>query len=275
MPLYGQNEGDLKYFYAGHCYQPNTIGNKVDFRLEQLDYSQYSGVWLGGDVCSEALVEYATVQYIDELFDLNNPETHWALGNHDARNGNWEYITEFTNRKTYYSYSSNKFTRIILNTNIVPTNCESMDDQYSMILDVCDTIQESAYLLLIMHHGLWYDVPGLPSPVNYSHSNLKYWNSNCKDVNSNFINSIYPLLVDVQNRGIQVVCLMGDVGEKTNRFQMKSDDDIWFIGSGLYHNEADNNVVIFNYNVSELNLSWKFHNLDSLLMEKSFNLSND
>ena len=266
--IFAQSRNEIQYFYAGHCYQPNTAGDKVDFRLEQLNYSSYEGVWLGGDVCSEALVNYSTVEYIDDLFDLGNPETHWTLGNHDARNMNWEYISDFTERKTYYAHNSNKMTYLVINTNIVPTFCELMDEQYSLIMDVCDTIQESKYLVLLMHHGLWHDVPGLPPPSEYSHSNLKYWNSNCYDVNSNFINSVYPKLLEVKNRGIEVVCIMGDVGEKTNGFEMLSDDGIWFIGNGLYHNGADNNIMIFTYNTSDYLLSWQFHNLDSLLLQQ-------
>lgn len=267
--IFAQSENGFRFFYAGHCYQPNTAGDKVDYRLEQLDYSSYQGVWLGGDVCSEALVNYSTVEYIDELFDLGNPDTHWALGNHDARNMNWEYISDFTEHKTYYAHNSNKMTHLIINTNIVPTLCELMDDQYSLIMDVCDTIQESEYLVLLMHHGLWYGVPGLPSPDEYSHSNLKYWNSNCYDVNSNFINSIYPKLVEVKNRGVEVVCIMGDVGKKTNKFEMLSNDGIWFIGNGLYHNGTDNNIMIFTYDTSNYVFNWKFHNLDSLLLQQN------
>lgn len=271
---FAQTGDEIKYFYAGHCYQPNTAGDKVDYRLEQLDYSSYAGVWLGGDVCSEALVDYSTVEYLDEIFDLGNPESHWSLGNHDARNMNWEYVTEVTKRKTYYAYYHNKMTRIVMNTNIVPTNCEMMNDQYSIIKNVCDTIQESNYLLLLMHHGLWFDVPGLPPPPEYSHSNLKYWNSNCYDVNSNFINSIYPMLLEVKSRGVEVICIMGDIGHYTNKFDMLSEDGIRFLGSGLYHNEADNNVLIFTYDYQQPSLTWSFHNLDSLLLEQK-NLSNN
>jgi hypothetical protein len=190
IDVHSQNQ-DLKYIFIGHCYQPNTAGDKVDYRLEEFDFSSYTGIWLGGDVCSEATLNYSTIQYLDTLFDLGNPETHWTMGNHDARNGNWEYISDFSKRNTYYAYSSNKLTRIVLNTNMVPTDCESMDEQYKIIMNVCDTISESKYLILLMHHGLWDGVPGLPPTSEYAQSHLKYWNSNCYDVNSNFVNSIY------------------------------------------------------------------------------------
>lgn len=259
---YGQQE--LKYIFIGHSYQPNTAGNKVDYRLEDFDFTDYKGIWLGGDVCSEATVEQETIIYLDSIFDLSNPETHWTLGNHDARNLNPEYIRNRTKRKTYYAYSSNLLTRIVLNTNLVPTNCEDMNSQWEIISNVCDTITNSKYLTLIMHHGLWDDVPGLPSTNEYAQSHLRYWNSNCYDVNSNFVNSVYPKLLQVKNKGINVICVMGDIGDRTNAFSAVSEDGIYFLGSGLYHNEADNNVLIFNYFLPEYNLEWHFHNLDSL-----------
>ena len=116
-----------------------------------------------------------------------------------------------------------------------------------------------------MHHGIWQDVPGLVSPDEYSHSNLRYWNSNCYDVNSTFVNSIYPKLVAVKEKGIGVICIMGDIGSKANSFEMDSDDGIHFLGCGLNHNEPDDVVLIFTYHTENGQMIWNFHNLDSLL----------
>ena len=259
-------QSTVKFLFAGHCYQPATAGDKVDYRLEQLDKTPYAGIWLGGDVCSEAMLNYSTMQYIDSLFNLGNPETHWTLGNHDARNGNWEWYEELTGRSTYYAYNSYGITRIVLNTNLVPTNCEDIDNEYSIITNVCDTIQESRYLILIMHHGLWRDVPGLPPPGVYGQSDLRYWNANCDSVNTNFVQVVYPKLLEVKQRGIEVICVMGDMGAGPKKFQMDSDEGIHFLGCGLYNNEPDNNVLIFNYNIENKQLDYGFHNLDSLLI---------
>lgn len=260
-----QAQDSIQYLFAGHCYQLGSQGRKIDYRLEQLDKSGYEGVWLGGDVCTEALLEYSTLQYLDSLFDLSSPEMHWALGNHDARNGNWEWYTEFTGRKTYYTYSSHGITRIIMNTNIVPVDCESLDEEYKIISNVCDTISQSKYLILLMHHGIWLDVPGLPSPGIYAQSNLKYWNANCDSVNTQFNKVIYPKLVEVKNRGIEVICVLGDMGAGPKKFEMDSDNGIHFLGCGLYHNEPDNNVLVFTLKEPEDILTWRFENLDSLL----------
>jgi len=264
LNINAQTEQDtISYIFMGHCYQSGAPNN-VDSLVEKLDYSNYEGVWLGGDVCITSMLDYSTVQYIDSLFDLGNPETHWTLGNHDARLGNEEWYEEFTNRETYFAYSSYGITRIVMNTNLVPTNCEMMDEQFEIISNVCDTISESNYLILIMHHGIWRGVPSLPPPIVIGNSDLVYWNSNCYDINSTFVNSVYPKLVEVKNRGVDVICVYGDMGSQQKTFQMNSDDGITFLGCGLHHNQPDDAVLIFNYIQETGILEYNFHNLDSL-----------
>ena len=51
-----------KYLFLGHIYQFYTAGDKVDERIEQMDLSGYDGIWLGGDVCSESLINYSTLE---------------------------------------------------------------------------------------------------------------------------------------------------------------------------------------------------------------------
>ena len=262
--LYAQ-EPVARYIFIGHCYQPYTAGDKVDYRLEELDFSGFNGVWLGGDVCSEAMLNYSTVQYIDSLFDLGNPDTHWSLGNHDARNGNWEWYEEFTGQKTYYASSNYGITRIVMNSNIVPTNCEMLDDQYDIISEVCDTISKSTHLILLMHHGLWRDIPGLPNPGTYAQSDLVYWNANCDSVNTQFADVIYPKLLEVKQRGIDVSCILGDMGSTYKKFDMFSIDSVRFMGCGLYHNEPEDNVLFIEQEIDNGPLLFRFHNLDSLL----------
>ncbi len=263
FPVLQAQTGNASYIFMGHTYQYGSGGTKVDYRVEQLDLSGYDGIWLGGDVCSEAMLDYSTVQYIDSLFDLGNPETHWTLGNHDARNGNWEWYREFVGKDTYYAYTSHGITRIVMNTNLIPTDCESLNKQDKLIENVCDTIQQSDYLILLMHHGLWRNIPPLPNPSTYAHSDLEFWNSNCYDVNSNFVNRIYPQLLEVKERGVQVICILGDMGSGTKKFEMLSDDGIQFLGCGLYKNEPEDMVLIIEKTGSEL--TYGFHNLDSLL----------
>jgi len=247
-----------------------------DTSEQLLDFTDYERIWLGGDVCSEAMLEYDIISYIDSLFNISKPENTWALGNHDARNYNWEFYREIAGKKTFNVHSKNKVTVITLNTNITPADCEKLNDQYRLITTVCDTIQSSTDLILIMHHGIWLDVPGLPSPSTYAQSNLIFWNSNCYDVNSTFVNSIYPLLLDVKEKGINVTCLIGDMGANGKTFSKYSDDSILFLGCGLNNslytdstelaNQPKDKVLIFEHNITTNTLEWEFQDLDSLIV---------
>ena len=254
-----------KYIFIGHCYQPFTEGNKVDLRLEVFDFSSFNGIWLGGDVCSETTLNFSTMQYIDSLFNIRSPETHWSMGNHDARNGNWEWYEQLTGRMTYYAYYNNGITRIVMNTNLVPTNCNDLDQQFKMISDVCDTIQNSSDLVLLMHHGLWRDIPDLPPPATYAQSDLVYWNANCDSVNTQFVDVIYPKLVEAKNRGINVTCIMGDLGSQLKVFDMYSVDSIRFFGCGFHNNDPDDQVIFIEKDEPDSPLKFSFHRIDSLL----------
>lgn len=265
---FGQNNEteNIEYIFIGHCYQNGSADYKVDYRLELFDFSDYQGIWLGGDISSEAMLNHSTIEYINSIFDLGNPDTHWSLGNHDARNGNWEWYEEFAGRKTYHVGSSNGITRVVLNTNLVPTDCESLNEQYQMIVVTCDTVKTGNNLILIMHHGIWRDVPGLPPPPTYAQSDLVYWNSNCYQMNSTFAETIYPKLVEAQNRGVNVYCVLGDMGAGPKSIDFLSDDGIHFLGCGLHHNEPEDKVLIFTLQPETNQLDFKYQRIDSLLL---------
>ena len=116
-----------------------------------------------------------------------------------------------------------------------------------------------------MHHGLWRDIPGLPNPGTYAQSDLVYWNANCDSVNTQFADVIYPKLLEVKQRGIDVSCILGDMGSTYKKFDMFSTDSVRFMGCGLYHNEPEDNVLFIEQELDNGPLLFRFHNLDSLL----------
>ncbi|NQU52111.1 MAG: metallophosphoesterase, partial [Bacteroidetes bacterium] len=233
------------------------------------------GIWLGGDVCSEATLEYTTIEYLDGLFDLQHPNTHWAFGNHDARNGNWNWVEEISGKKSYYTSTYKGISYMLLNTCLTPFHCEMLNDQYRILVNLCDTIQESSHLILIMHHGIWENVPGLPSPYQYAQSNLKRFSFTCDNADATFINEIYPRLIEVEKRGVKVILLMGDMGSQ--RIDAVSDDGIQFLGTGLNRSkfkdaeERENSpcdwFIEFKHVPETGWLNWQFHDLDSTVAQ--------
>lgn len=262
----------LTYIFLGHTYQFYTAGDKVDERFKNVTLSDYDGVWHGGDLCSESLMNYSTLEYIDSIFNLKDPNTHWALGNHDSRNPNWIWLEELTGRKTYYTYNHKGITYIVLNTSLTPFDCEQLNDQYEIIKNVCDTIQKSSHLVLLMHHGIWENVPGLPSPYAYAQSNLIHYNFNCYSVESTFAKEIYPRLVDVKERGVEVVSILGDMGAK--KIEFVSEHGLHFLGTGLnkskYQDPAERAssptdwAIIFKHVPEKGRMTWEFVDFDIL-----------
>ena len=262
-----QQYDTLHYIFLGHIKVPE---NKVDYRVEELDYNYFSRIWLGGDILSETTLEYQYLEYIDGIFDVSNPSNCWAFGNHDLRNFNDLWLREITGRKTYFAHFEDGITTLVLNLAIAPDDCEKLDDQYKMIKNVLDTIQESDYLIVISHHCVWEGVPGLPPPGTYSHSNQVAWIANCFDNPASFVDLIYPGMIEVKNRGITVINIMGDTGSSNKGESMVSDDGIFFIASGINPNTEEevgkDKVLIFDHIPETGWLTWKFHELDSLYL---------
>lgn len=263
-----QGNDTLNYIFLGHIKFKIAGVSDVDPRVKGLDISTYDRVWLGGDITGESNLDYSTLEYIDSLYDVSNPSNHWGFGNHDLRNYNEDWLREITKKKTYYSHYENGITSIVLNLAISPTDCEKLNDQYTMIKNVCDTISESSHLIILSHHCVWSDIPGLPSPGSYAHSNLKYWPANCYDKPADFLATIYPLLVEVKNKGITVINILGDTGSYSKGKSMISTDGIYFIASGIEASTQElrgpDKVLIINHHPESEYLDWQFHNLDSL-----------
>lgn len=259
--LFGQASFEKKYIFFGHCYD----GYTYDSRLSQINLDQFNGRFMGGDILSESSLKIEFLDNLDSLVDLSDPMTMWALGNHDSRSGNWDWISDFTLRKTYFAHYADKSTFIVLNTNIVPYDCEPLEEQFSIIENVCDSIVVSNNLFLFMHHNIWENVPGLSPGWSIGHHNCKFWLANCDSVSNHFYNTVYPMLVEVHNRGIEVFCVFGDLGAPgKERFDEVSTDGIHFLGSGLFHYSPGDAVLIFENNNGLID--YGFHNLDSLVI---------
>ncbi|MDA3879059.1 MAG: hypothetical protein PF436_01605 [Prolixibacteraceae bacterium] len=118
---------------------------------------------------------------------------------------------------TYQCHTvGDKVDKRLENMNLTPHHCEQLNDQYRIISETCDTITESSHLIILAHHGLWNDVPGINQKAFWrTNSNLVYYNFNCDTIGSTYINAVYPKLVDVKKRGIEVICIMGDLDAYT------------------------------------------------------------
>ena len=218
----------------------------------------------------------STLAYLDSLFDLDHPDTYYILGNHDARNGNHIWYLQFTQRPSFFTTSENGLVTIILNTTLNPGDCEALDAQYALLKSICDTISEASHLLLLHHHAISLDVPGIPHPWKMANWPYLHWDAHCQDQDPSYMSAIYPLLLQVKARGIEVVNVMGDTGFKVKKIEAVSDDGIHYLASGIDNSRYARNpqqmdtvpkdlVLIFEHQPRRRSFHWKFHDLDSLL----------
>lgn len=86
----------------------------MDSVAENIDYSFYDMLWLGGDLALSSSLDDMTMDHLDSILDLDNENTLWALGNHDY--ADLDRVQAYTYRLPYYAYYKDKITFIVLDT---------------------------------------------------------------------------------------------------------------------------------------------------------------
>jgi len=254
--------------------------NRIDHRFKDFDFSTYDGIWLGGDICARTGEAPETLAYLDSIFNLSAPTTHWALGNHDVGHGPLEWIEAVTDRKTYYTVYQDGLNIVVLNTNEFhhpnykpkPKECDLLDGQIEMLQHLADTIQEASHLVILHHYGLLTnamtgrDSLRLNLIFNLYHDNLKV---DCAGAHT-FESRIYPILEQIQKKDIQVILVSGDIGQRSKAFEYQTEAGIWFLGSGINNSAigtyipdyvtdtSPDKILVFEHDVTRRNLTWHF-----------------
>ena len=270
------------YLFLGHTYHWQDL-SKVDPRLEQINLDQYDQIWLGGDLTSETTRFKSHVEYLDDLFQLNAPTTLWALGNHDTRNGNIPWIKEATGRNTFYSQHLNGITYLVIDQFLDKEElygdqrCDLLQQQVDLITSVTDTIQQSDHLILLMHMVIWGWTESGMETQSKANADNPYWKFLCNG-DSRFPELIYPLLKEVQQRGVQVSVISGDGGALSKGYHYQTTEGIDFFISGInnslseerridfdYFNYNPDSVLIFQHDTRDGSLEWEFEELNGLV----------
>ncbi len=277
-----QSTNEQQFIFIGHSYNwKSNQGELIDPRIAALDLKQYEQVWLGGDLCGKSSAQNSTLEYLDSLLAISLPQTHWAIGNHDINDGNRQRISQFTTRPTFYSAQHETISILVLDTNYGHpqikiqedsiTLCTQLNQQYQLLKNLCDTISQSTYLVVLHHHALLSNQLA-DEQVNVRdifHYVLPTLPFGCTPEGS-FQDLAYPHLKSVQQRGIQVILIGGDFGQRAKRFEYQNKDGIWFLGSGINNsmplkykpeyvtNTNPDSILIFDYSVGTKELTWEF-----------------
>lgn len=276
-------EQKTEYIFLGHTYNKS---NRIDPRLEKIDYQTYKGVWLGGDLCSETTRERTTLDYLDDIFDLGSEDTHWAVGNHDVRNGNLDWIRAATGRDLFHTQTKDGITIATFDTNVGHVKgredtCEDREKQANFLLNLLDTLEHSSHLVLLTHWVVWGEVePNIPCAV-LANNCINGFQFLCGGGASRFPPFLYDKLVALEEKGIEVMVISGDGGVYTKQFHHQTKAGIDFFISGIFStldranpptpavgppvNLNPDSILIFTHSVEERRLDWQFVNLEELV----------
>lgn len=274
------------YLFLGHPYQWHGEGDRVDARVEALPLNAFEQIWLGGDVCARTGLNEENFRYLDSLFPFREGRAHWAWGNHDVELGKEAEIMETTGRPEFYVEWVDGIALAVLNTNLFqwPNSrpnadfCNRMEAQYEMLRTLADTVRAASHLVILHHFGLLTDslaggAHQLDTIFNFYKPFLKM---RCQPDDATFEREVYPLLVQIQKKGIPVILVAGDMGLKAKKFAFQTEEGVWFLASGINNSmrpelapsyatnfDADE-VLIFRHNPQKRELTWAFHDLNSL-----------
>ena len=257
--LFSCKDNEKTYLFLSHT---RTDSNpKIDSIAEKIDYSQFDMLWLGGDIAWYTSADDATMEYVDEIFDLSDENTLWAIGNHDYFSA--ERIQRFTKRPNSYSYFKNGITYLVLNTQDSASNITT--EQLQLLSNIKDTIKYSSHLILLHHKLIWmYGSPDLEELID-SVSNASLDTSAHSLNPNNFYDDVYPLLLAIKQNGIEVLCIGGDIGGKVSRFEYHTSDDIVFLASGIDSKINNNKALLFKHDITGAQLTWEYRAIISFL----------
>lgn len=256
------------YVFLAHVYATDTT---IDERIPRYRKANHH-VWLGGDICLNTTNSKRIFKYLDHIFDLKSPHTHWAIGNHDLYQETAP-IEAFTKKKVDYATYINGITLIVINSNTSRSgiDCSVKEKQTDFINGVLDTVQVSSHVILMSHHVFWGDMNEDSLPVNVyantNHSDRLFYCEPAMTAKA----ALYPQLVKVSARGVKVILLAGDLGQKRSAYEYTNSNNITFLGSGglsntLYNTEkfdkanSDDSILVFTHYPDQNALFWRFVN---------------
>jgi hypothetical protein len=228
--------------------------------VENIDYSKFDVLCLGGDLALLTSLDEATMEKTDSYFNVSDPNTLWSLGNHDY--SDLDLVEAYTGRPPYYAYNKNGITFIVLDTQDSLSNI--VGEQLNLFNSVMDTLTESTHLIVLSHKLIWmYSHPELNSEIDSISNGIFGECFHCVNPN-NFYEDLYPRLIEAKQGGIEVICLAGDIGIKVKDFYYLTDEEIIFLASGLSYTESENFAILFKHNVSKNELTWEYKLLNDL-----------
>ena len=252
------------YTYLHLAHTRTDTNPYIDSAAARLDYAPYHMLWLGGDLALRSSADEAALVHLDSLFDLAASTTLLSPGNHDYDHP--ERLRAATGRPLYYTQWQRGIVISTLDTQ--DSVSQLVGDQLAMLRNVADTLQAASHWVLLHHQLVWMRDGGtLEADSDYVANG---WFGDCAHClrPNNFYRDVYPLLRTVQQRGIQVVCVAGDLGKWRNEFEHVTDDGIVFLASGIEAGDTSSQALVFEHYPSADSLGWQYRKLRALPARK-------
>jgi hypothetical protein len=241
-----------KYIHISHT---RLIDNSaIHPKSTNIDYTNFDITMLGGDIAHLSSHDNQTMDLIDSTFNIKANTTFWSLGNHDYSNP--VLIQSYTTRQAHYTHHQNGITFIILDTQ--KDSCRIINEQLQLVKNVIDTISESSHLIILVHKLIWMPEHPILQDQIATISNGQIGESHYSLYYNNFYEDIYPRLVSASDKGINVLCVGGDIGKYANEFEYTTSDGIQYLASGLNYQSSDDQYLIFDHNLTTEVLTWKY-----------------
>ena len=256
-----QQSESVSFLAIGHTRQAESNNpEKVLASVEKINFQKYDALLLGGDLVLESTKDKAQLNYLNQVFNLQSPNTMWAMGNHDYRD-HPELVQALINRPTFYAHKKDDVTFLVIDTQL--DSCNMTGAQLQLFQKTISQLEKGNQLIMLHHKLIW--MPDHPSLDSKTHATTNGMVGDCFYclMKNNFYKDIYPQLKKLEQKVDDVFLISGDIGSKVNQFEYETEDGIVFLATGLEDGRADKQVLILNYDGNSM--TWKFQSLASVI----------
>lgn len=226
----------------------------VNDAVSQLDLTRFDVVMLGGDMANLSAHDDIILSYLDSIFDVSNSKTLWALGNHDYTNV--DLLKQYTQKKTFYSHAQDNTLFLVLDTQLDSSRITG--NQLQFFESITDTLTGYDNVIVLTHKLIWMrDHNTLDNQID-SVSNGHYGSCSYCIQSNNFYSDVYPALLELKAKNINVFCVAGDVGFKVSNFEYVTNDGIVFLASGMDSESKHNAYIEFTNNLESKEITYSF-----------------
>lgn len=263
--LFGCNETSLgeavetpsNFIYVAHTRLDDNRG--IYSKIYDIDFSQYEMTLLGGDLAANSFSNPEIIAHLDSVFDVKSERTLWSIGNHD--NTSEARFLKTTLKPKFHSYKAHDVTFITLDSQ--DSLSSIVNDQKEFLMTALDSVTTST--VLIMTHKLIFmnGHPVMDASIETVCNGRRGDCFHCHNPN-NFQAEIAPRLKELQERGVQVIVVGGDLGYKQSSFEYVDPSGIVYLGNGMWYPKDWNSALIFS-KLPQKPMTYSFVAIDSLI----------